>query len=90
MSSRVCTSHSGRVIVAEVDEGRHDIQLNFGHATVVGLRRILLVVADRADRLKQAFAALNEGDPSAFRELFAERAQWLGIPGTGFDGATPT
>ena len=42
------------------------------------------------DRLQQAFAALDDdGDVSAFRELFAEDAQWLGVPGSGVDGTTP-
>ena len=52
--------------------------------------RILGVVSERTDRLEQAFAALDRGDVSGFRELFAEEAQWLGVPGSGFDGATPT
>ena len=43
----------------------------------------------RTDRLEQAFAALNGGDPSAFRDLFAEHGQWLGVPGSGFEGDTP-
>jgi ketosteroid isomerase-like protein len=46
-------------------------------------------VSERTDRLKRAFAALDGGDPSVFRELFAEEAQWLGVPGSGVDGATP-
>lgn len=46
-------------------------------------------MSDRTDRLEQAFEALNRGDPSAFRELFAEHGQWLGVPGSGPDGATP-
>jgi hypothetical protein len=46
-------------------------------------------VSDRIGRLEEAFAALNSGDPSAFQELFAERGQWLGIPGSGIDGTTP-
>ena len=41
------------------------------------------------EQVYQAFASLDgEGDVSAFRELFAEDAQWLGVP--GLDGATPT
>jgi ketosteroid isomerase-like protein len=46
-------------------------------------------VSDRTDRLQQAFAALNGGDSGAFRNLFAEDAQWLGVPGSGVDGSTP-
>jgi len=46
-------------------------------------------MSDRTDRLEQAFAALNSGDASAFRELFAEHGRWLGVPGSGIDGSTP-
>jgi ketosteroid isomerase-like protein len=46
-------------------------------------------VSDRIDRLQEAFDALAAGDSSAFRDLFAEGAQWLGVPGSGVDGATP-
>ncbi len=46
-------------------------------------------MSERTDRVEKAFAALNAGDPSAFRELFAEEAQWLGVPGSGSDGSTP-
>jgi hypothetical protein len=46
-------------------------------------------MSDRIDRLEQAFSALNGGDATAFNELFAEHGQWLGIPGSGVDGATP-
>jgi ketosteroid isomerase-like protein len=43
------------------------------------------------EQLQQAFAALDDaGDVSAFRELFAEDAQWLGVEGSSFDGTTPT
>ena len=39
--------------------------------------------------LEAAFAALDErGDTSPLRDLLAENAQWLGVPGG--DGATPT
>lgn len=44
----------------------------------------------RADLITAAFAALNRGDVSGFRDLFAEDAQWLGVAGTGFEGETPT
>ena len=47
-------------------------------------------MSERTERLEQAFAALDRGDVGAFRELFAESAQWLGIPGSGVDGDTPT
>jgi hypothetical protein len=40
-------------------------------------------------RVEEAFAALNGGDPSAFRDLFAEEGQWLGVRGSGIDGTTP-
>ena len=41
------------------------------------------------EQVREAFAALDgHGDVSAFRELFAEDARWLGVP--GLDGATPT
>lgn len=46
-------------------------------------------MSDRTDRLGQAFAALDRGDISGFRELFAEDARWLGVPGSGIDGRTP-
>ena len=46
-------------------------------------------MSDRAERLEQAFTALNGGDPTGFEELFAEHGQWLGFPGSGIDGATP-
>lgn len=46
-------------------------------------------MSDRTDRLAQAFAALADGDPSGFRELFAPEAQWLGVPSSGIDGQTP-
>jgi ketosteroid isomerase-like protein len=47
-------------------------------------------MSERTARLEQAFTALNGGDLSGFRDLFAEDAQWLGVPGSGFDGGTPT
>jgi len=55
-----------------------------------GSWRTLPGVSERTDRLEQAFAALDSGDASAFRELFAAEAQWLGVPGSGVDGSTPT
>jgi ketosteroid isomerase-like protein len=47
-------------------------------------------MSERKERLTEAFAALDRGDISVFRELFVEDAQWLGIPGSGFEGETPT
>ena len=47
-------------------------------------------MSDRTDRLEQAFAALDEGDAGGFHDVFAEEGQWLGVPGSGIDGATPT
>lgn len=47
-------------------------------------------MSERTDRLAEAFAALNVGDVSPFRDLFLDDAQWLGVPGSGIDGATPT
>jgi ketosteroid isomerase-like protein len=35
------------------------------------------------ERVEAAFAALDAGDVGPFRELFAEHAQWLGVPGSG-------
>ena len=46
-------------------------------------------MSDRTQLLERAFAALNDGDASVFRALFAEEAQWLGVPGSGFRGETP-
>jgi hypothetical protein len=44
----------------------------------------------RTDRLEQAFAGLASGDLTGFRDLFVDEARWLGVPGGGFSGATPT
>jgi hypothetical protein len=46
-------------------------------------------MAEHAARLAQAFAALDDGDIGAFEALFAPAGQWLGVPGSGIDGATP-
>ena len=43
----------------------------------------------RVARVEQAFAALDEGDLGSFEALFAPEAQWLGVPGSGPEGATP-
>ena len=45
---------------------------------------------ERSQRLQNAFAALDAGDAGEFRTLFADDAQWLGVPGMGFNGETPT
>jgi ketosteroid isomerase-like protein len=47
-------------------------------------------MSERSDRLRQAFAALDAGDVGGFRGLFVEDAQWLGVPGSGWGGKTPT
>jgi ketosteroid isomerase-like protein len=44
---------------------------------------------DRCERLRRAFDALDRGDADEFEALFADDAQWLGVPGSGIDGATP-
>jgi len=46
-------------------------------------------MSEQVERLEQAFAALDAGDVSAFEALFAPDGQWLGVPGSGFEGATP-
>ncbi len=46
-------------------------------------------MSDRIGRLQQAFEALAGGDAGRFRDLFADEAQWLGVPGSGFEGDTP-
>lgn len=47
-------------------------------------------MGERIERLRQAFAALDDGDAGGFRELFTENARWLGLPGATVDGETPT
>lgn len=47
-------------------------------------------MSDRTELLSAAYDALNSGDSSRFRELFAADGQWLAVPGSGFDGETPT
>jgi ketosteroid isomerase-like protein len=46
-------------------------------------------MGERSEQLTQAFAALGRGDVGGFRDLFAEDAQWLGVPGRGWEGETP-
>jgi hypothetical protein len=48
------------------------------------------LVSERTERLAGAFAKLDAGDVSAFRDLFLPEAQWLGVPGNGWEGETPT
>jgi ketosteroid isomerase-like protein len=44
----------------------------------------------RAQQLDDAYAALDRGDLGPFEALFTADAQWLAVPGSGPDGATPT
>jgi ketosteroid isomerase-like protein len=44
---------------------------------------------ERTQRLREGFAALERGRLAEIETLFAERAQWLGVPGSGWEGATP-
>jgi ketosteroid isomerase-like protein len=46
-------------------------------------------MADRTQRLTEAFAALDGGDISVFRQLLRADAQWRGVEGMGFNGETP-
>ena len=46
-------------------------------------------MADRTQRLTDAFAALDGGDISVFKELLRPDAQWRGIEGMGWEGETP-
>ena len=45
-------------------------------------------MSERTVRLTEAFAALDRGDVSAFRDLFVEDAQWVAVPGS-WEGETP-
>jgi ketosteroid isomerase-like protein len=47
-------------------------------------------MADRSERLREAYAALDGGDVSAFRSLFARDARWLGVAPADAPGETPT
>lgn len=47
-------------------------------------------MGERAERLRDAFAALDRGSVDEFAALFAPEGQWLGVPGSGWEGATPT
>lgn len=44
----------------------------------------------RAEQLREAFAALDRGSLDEFEALFLPEAQWLGVPGSGPEGETPT
>lgn len=41
------------------------------------------------ERLREGLEALDRGGVARLGALFAADAQWLGVPGTGIDGATP-
>ena len=47
-------------------------------------------MSKQTDRLADAFARLDRGDSGGFRDLFLADATWLGVPGSGVDGGTPT
>jgi ABC-type arginine transport system permease subunit len=47
-------------------------------------------VSERSDRLRDAFTALDQGSVDEFEALFLPEAQWLGVPGSGPEGETPT
>jgi uncharacterized protein (TIGR02246 family) len=47
-------------------------------------------MSDRTERIARAFSALDAGDVSGFVDLFLPDAQWLGVPGSGWKGGTPT
>jgi len=46
-------------------------------------------MTERSTRLEQAFTALDAGDLGPFEALVAPDGRWLGVPGSGFEGATP-
>ncbi|HEY3543031.1 MAG TPA: hypothetical protein VGK79_10860 [Gaiellaceae bacterium] len=46
-------------------------------------------MADRSDRLRDAFAALDGGDVDAVTALLRPDAQWRGVEGMGWRGETP-
>ena len=46
-------------------------------------------MAERSALLERAFAALDDGDVGPFEALFAPDGRWLGVPGSGYEGATP-
>lgn len=40
----------------------------------------VVVTASVIERLREATKALNEGDPGLFASMFAEDAEWRGMP----------
>jgi ketosteroid isomerase-like protein len=46
-------------------------------------------MAERTERLTDAFAAYDRGDTGAFASLFRPDAQWRGVEGMGWNGETP-
>jgi ketosteroid isomerase-like protein len=46
-------------------------------------------MSERAEAIRRAFAALDRGGVEEFERLFADGAQWLGVPGSGVEGTTP-
>ncbi len=47
-------------------------------------------MSERSEKIHEAYRRLDGGSISAFETLFAVDAQWLGVPGWGFEGETPT
>lgn len=45
-------------------------------------------MADRRQLIRDAFAALADGDARGFEALFDADAEWLGVAGAGGDGTT--
>jgi ketosteroid isomerase-like protein len=45
-------------------------------------------MSDRERLIREAFAALADGDLGPFERLFDPEAKWVGIPGGGHDGGT--
>jgi hypothetical protein len=47
-------------------------------------------MGERQKRVEAAFLALERGDLGPFRALLDADAKWLGVPGSGWEGETPT
>jgi ketosteroid isomerase-like protein len=47
-------------------------------------------MSDRERLIREAFAAMADGDLGPFERLFDPEAKWVGIPGGGNDGGTAT